>query len=85
MGDAHHHRVGVGVWRVEIERDLRRALERDQLFIQYQPTFDLRSGTITGAEALIRWSPAGDAPATGRDASGVEEAEACRKSEEAAR
>jgi sensor c-di-GMP phosphodiesterase-like protein len=38
------------------EVDLRRALEAGELFLQYQPTFDLGSGQIVGAEALARWN-----------------------------
>jgi diguanylate cyclase (GGDEF)-like protein len=41
--------------RVELEMDLRSALEREELFLVYQPTFDLQSMTLTGVEALIRW------------------------------
>jgi diguanylate cyclase (GGDEF)-like protein/PAS domain S-box-containing protein len=43
------------VQRVQLEADLRRALEAGELFLQYQPTFDLASGQIVGAEALARW------------------------------
>jgi EAL domain-containing protein (putative c-di-GMP-specific phosphodiesterase class I) len=35
--------------------DLNGALEADQFFLLYQPTFDLSSGAFTGVEALLRW------------------------------
>ena len=41
--------------RVLLELDLREALEQQQLFLLYQPTFDLRASTMTGVEALLRW------------------------------
>jgi EAL domain-containing protein (putative c-di-GMP-specific phosphodiesterase class I) len=43
------------VQRVQLEADLRRALDARELFLLYQPTFDLASGQIVGAEALARW------------------------------
>jgi diguanylate cyclase (GGDEF)-like protein len=42
--------------RMELEMDLRVALERNEFFLVYQPTFDLRDMRPTGVEALIRWS-----------------------------
>jgi diguanylate cyclase (GGDEF)-like protein len=42
--------------RMELEMDLRVALEKDEFFLVYQPTFDLRDMRPTGVEALIRWS-----------------------------
>jgi diguanylate cyclase (GGDEF)-like protein len=41
--------------RMELEMDLREAIECDQFFLAYQPTFDLSVMTPTGVEALIRW------------------------------
>ncbi len=41
--------------RLTTQLDLNEALARDQLFLLYQPTFDLRSDRVIGVEALIRW------------------------------
>ncbi|MBK5232705.1 MAG: EAL domain-containing protein [Thermoleophilia bacterium] len=43
------------VRRLEVERELRRALESDQLVLNYQPIISLRTGKLTAFEALVRW------------------------------
>jgi diguanylate cyclase (GGDEF)-like protein len=46
---------GVAQDRLLLELNLRDALAARELFLLYQPTFDLRSQTISGVEALLRW------------------------------
>ncbi|MBV9666274.1 MAG: EAL domain-containing protein [Actinobacteria bacterium] len=44
------------VSRLQTDRDLRHALDRDELRLHYQPEIDLRTGALVGAEALVRWA-----------------------------
>ena len=48
MGAVHHRRI-------EVEGQLRGALEGGELEVHYQPRIDLANDVISGAEALIRW------------------------------
>lgn len=41
--------------RLQLSSDLRHALERNEFVLYYQPQIDIRSGSIIGVEALIRW------------------------------
>jgi diguanylate cyclase (GGDEF)-like protein len=40
---------------LRLENELRHAIERRQLFLVYQPVFDIATGRVVGAEALVRW------------------------------
>ncbi len=69
-GAAMHHAKGRGRNRTEIfdnavraavveeldlQADLDRALEHDELFLEFQPAFDTTTGRVSGVEALVRW------------------------------
>ena len=41
--------------RLELERELRHALDRGELYLHYQPIIQLHDGRVTGLEALLRW------------------------------
>lgn len=43
------------VQRIQLTRDLRVALEKDELYPCFQPQYDVQSGDIIGAELLLRW------------------------------
>lgn len=46
---------GEAAKRLNLEHGLRHAIEKDQLFVEYQPQLELSTGKIVGSEALLRW------------------------------
>jgi diguanylate cyclase (GGDEF)-like protein len=52
--DTHMHERILG--QLQMEMDLRRAVERNELLLHYQPLVELQSGMVTGFEALVRWN-----------------------------
>ncbi len=47
--------MGFSINKLELENDLRKAINNHELKLFYQPKFNIQSSRITGAEALIRW------------------------------
>jgi PAS domain S-box-containing protein len=65
----HEHSVN----RLNLETDLRRALERKEFRVYYQPIIALRTGNISGFEALLRWQRSDNALVSPAEFIGVAE------------
>lgn len=60
LGIARHEVFSTGmrvqvVKRLQLETDLRRAIEQQEFYLHYQPIVSLKTGRIAGFEALVRW------------------------------
>ena len=51
----HHNMPDVAIARLHMETDLRRALDRQEFFLEYQPIVNLHTNHLESFEALIRW------------------------------
>ena len=45
-------------WRLSLLNELDKAIDQGDVWVAYQPKFDLKAGSVCGAEALVRWSHA---------------------------
>ena len=58
-GNAHYYYLPkmneAAVERLMTKSKLKRAFERDELLVHYQPKYNLATGEVAGAEALVRW------------------------------
>ncbi len=61
------------VVRLRVENNLRRALERDELSLVYQPVVDARDRRLVGVETLLRWEQPDGAPVATRDVISIAE------------